>query len=148
MRSDSKIPNWYIHNKWAKKAGIKNNIAYLINKALDYGFEWAIHHQDDIRLEDNDEGIIFQQLKYFYEKDSNKKGYIKALYLHHLLDFFKETHVNIYDIDLVFEKFLKNKVIVEINDLDGEKVNFQEEINEIFDLIRKNKDKLFKDLKL
>jgi len=67
--------------------------------------------------------------------------------LHHLLDFFKETHVNIHDINLVFEKFLQNKVIIEIKDSTGNNINFQEELNEIFDLLRKNKGELFTDLK-
>ncbi|MFX1592370.1 MAG: hypothetical protein ACFFB6_13540 [Promethearchaeota archaeon] len=98
-------------------------------------------------FENDNESIIFQQLKYFCEKNTEKKGFIKALYLHHLLDFFKETHINIYDIDAVFEKFLQNKVIVEIKDSEGKKINFQEEINEIFDLIRRNKEELFEDLK-
>ncbi|MFX1390552.1 MAG: hypothetical protein ACFE9Z_10850 [Promethearchaeota archaeon] len=90
---------------------------------------------------------IVQQINFFYEKDKNKKGYIKALFLHHLLDFFKETHVNIYDIDLVFEKFLQNKIVNEIIDSEGQKINFNREINEIFDLVKQNKEELFNDLK-
>jgi len=67
--------------------------------------------------------------------------------LHHLLDFFKETHVNIYDIDLVFEKFLQNKVIVEITDSEGKNINFQEDIEEIFKLLKDNKKELYEDIK-
>jgi Cu2+-containing amine oxidase len=120
----------------------------MVNRALDYGFNWAFYKRDDLEFEINNDSIIFRQLKYFYERDKDKKGYIKALYLHHLLDFFKETHVDIYNISLVFEKFLQNKAIIEMNDSDGTKINFQEEINEIFDLIRKNKKELFIDLNL
>ncbi len=67
--------------------------------------------------------------------------------MHHLLDFFKETHVNIYDIDLVFEKFLQNKVIVEITDSEGKEMNFQEDIEEIFKLLKNNKKELYEDIK-
>jgi hypothetical protein len=118
-----------------------------VNKALDYSFEWAIHNECEVELDDDNESIIFQQLKYFYEKNIKKKGYIKALYLHHLLDFFKETHVDIYDIDLVFEKFLQNKVIIEISDFDGNLINFKGDIEEIFKLLKDNKKELYEDLK-
>ncbi|MDX1799062.1 MAG: hypothetical protein R3255_10470 [Candidatus Lokiarchaeia archaeon] len=67
--------------------------------------------------------------------------------MHHLLDFFKETHVNIYDIDLVFKKFLQNKVIIEITDSEGKKVNFQKEVEEIFKLLKDNKKELYEDIK-
>jgi len=119
----------------------------MVNRAVDYGFNWAFYKQDIVNSDINNENRIFRQIQYFYEKDKNKKGYIKALYLHHLLDFFKETHVNINDINLVFEKFLQNKVILEITDAEGNRINFQEEIEEIFNLLKDNKEELYKDLK-
>ncbi|NVM35202.1 MAG: hypothetical protein HWN81_06380 [Candidatus Lokiarchaeota archaeon] len=119
----------------------------MVNRTLDYGFNWTIYQQDNIEIENHNDSIIFQQLKYFNEKDQNKKGYVKALYLHHLLDFFKETYVNIYDMDLVFEKFLQDKIVVEIMDSDGNNTNFQEEIQDIFQLLRDNKEELYVDLK-
>ena len=119
----------------------------MINRACDYGFNWAFYERDNANFESNDEIIISQQLKYFYERDKKKRGYIKALYLHHLLDFFKETHVNIYDIDLVFEKFLENKAIIEIVDYEGKKVNLKRDLEEIFNLLRNNKRELYEDLK-
>jgi len=119
----------------------------MVNRTIDYGSNWTIYQEDKLDFENHNDNILFQQLRYFNEKEQNKKGYIKALYLHHLLDFFKETYVNIYDLDLVFEKFLQNKVIVEIIDHNGNKTNFQEEINEIFQLLKENKEQLFADLK-
>ncbi len=142
-----KIPNWFIHNKWAEKAGIHKEIADLVNRALDYGFNWALYDQERSAFNDDDEIIIIQQLRYFCEKYKEKRGYIKALYLHHLLDFFKETHVNIYDIDLVFEKFLQNKVVIEITDSKGNKINFQQDLDEIFTLLKENKKELYLDIK-
>ena len=119
----------------------------MVNRAVDYGFNWAFYKQDSVEFDINNENRIFRQIQYFYEKDKNKKGYIKALYLHHLLDFFKETYVNIHDINLVFEKFLQNKVLLEITDDEGIKIDFQEEIEEIFKLLRDNQEELYKDLK-
>lgn len=119
----------------------------MVNRALDYGFNWAFYKQDGAKFEINNDSIIYRQLKYFCEKDKNKKGYVKALYLHHLLDFFKETHVNIYDINLVFEKFLQNKAILEISDAEGKKINFQEDLQEVFKLLKDNKKELYEDLK-
>jgi len=118
-----------------------------VNRALDYGFNWALYERDNVEFENNDEIIISQQLKYFCEKDKGKRGYIKALYLHHLLDFFKETYVNIYDIDLVFEKFLQNKAIIEITDSEGNRINFQKDLEEIFKLLKDNKKELYEDIK-
>ncbi|MEE9377020.1 MAG: hypothetical protein V3V33_03195 [Candidatus Lokiarchaeia archaeon] len=119
----------------------------MVNRTLDYGFNWTIYQEDNIDIENHNESIIFQQLTYFNEKDKNKKGYIKALYLHHLLDFFKETYINIYDMGLVFKKFLQDKVLIEIMDSEGNKTNFQEEIQVIFQLLRENKEDLYIDLK-
>ena len=119
----------------------------MVNRTLDYGFNWTLYQEDDATIEDYDDSIISLQLKYFNEKEKNKKGYIKALYLHHLLDFFKETYVNIYDIELVFKKFLQNKVLIEITDTEGNYINFQNEIKEIFQLLRENKEELYIDLK-
>lgn len=118
-----------------------------MNRALDYGFNWALYERDNVDFENNDEIIISQQLKYFCENYKDKRGYIKALYLHHLLDFFKETYINIYDIDLVFEKFLQNKAIIEITDSEGNKINFQKDLEEIFKLLKDNKKELYKDIK-
>ena len=119
----------------------------MVNRTLDYGFNWTLYQEDDATIEDYDDSIISLQLKHFTEKEKNKKGYIKALYLHHLLDFFKETYVNIYDIELVFKKFLQDKVIIEIPDVEGNRINFQEEIQEIFQLLRENNEELYIDLK-
>ena len=66
--------------------------------------------------------------------------------MHHLLDFFKETHVNINDIDLIFKKFLQNKVIIEITDNQGKVTNFQEDLEEIFKLIKENKKEFYEDI--
>lgn len=49
--------------------------------------------------------------------------------------------------ELVFRKFLREKVLVEFTDNDGSIINFQEEINDLFQLLRKNSRQLYDDLK-
>lgn len=122
-----------------------------MDKNIDYGTEWAFN--DKFRdLFDEDDNIILRQLKFFHYKDLEKQYskenlYVKAFYLHHLLDFFMETRVNIYDIEQVFQKFLEKKVVIEFIDKKGKKINFQKEINEIFQLLAENKEELYIDLK-
>jgi hypothetical protein len=90
-------------------------------------------------------------LNFFYQKDLEENykcnSYVKAYYLHHLLDYFKETRINIYEINAVFDQFLEEKIETETINNEGKKVNFLKEIHQIFDVIRKNKEELFSDLK-
>ena len=105
------------------------------------------YEENDIKAEENNDNVIFKQLKFFYEKGKKNNDYIKALFLHHLLDFFKDTYIDINDIELVFEKFLEDKIPFSITDSEGKEVNFKKELNEIFQLIRKNKPELLYDIK-
>ena len=80
-------------------------------------------------------------------KSDIQHSYVKAFFLHYLLDYFSETRVNINNIDLVFEKFLQNKVVIEITDSKENKINFQEDVNELFNLLKENKKELYEDLR-
>ena len=91
-------------------------------------------------------------MQFFHQKDlenkyDNQHSYVKAFFLHHLLDYFSETRVNINNIDLVFEQFVRNKVIIEITNTEGNKINYQEEVNEIFKILKDNKKELYEDLR-
>jgi len=92
-----------------------------------------------------------KQLIYFHQQDidggNGHNSHIKAFFLHHLLDYFKETRINISNINAVFEIFLKEKIEIEIITNNGKKVNFLNEIHQIFDFLRKNKEELYSDLK-
>ena len=122
-----------------------------MDKNIDYGTEWAFN--DKFRdLINEDDNVILRQLKFFHYKDLEKRYskenlYVKAFYLHHLLDFFLETRINIYDIEQVFQKFLEKKVVIEYIDKKGKIINFQKEIKEIFQLLAENKEELYIDLK-
>ena len=103
--------------------------------------------EKDINAEENNDNLLFRQLKFFYEKGKKNNNYIKALFLHHLLDFFKETNVDINNLELVLEKFLEKKITFIITDSEGKEVNFKEELNDIFQLIRRDKPELLYDIK-
>ncbi|MBY8987030.1 MAG: hypothetical protein KGD61_01135 [Candidatus Lokiarchaeota archaeon] len=107
---------------------------------------------DDSTFFNTNESVAIQQLCFFYQKDLNYEkddlnSYVKAFYLHHLLDYFRETRVNVKDIDLVFEKFLLEKVKPEIVNNKGIKISFLREIQQIFNLLKKNKKELYSDLR-
>jgi hypothetical protein len=63
------------------------------------------------------------------------------------LDFFTETRIDVNNFDLVFEEFLRNKIVLEIVNSDGIKVNFEEDINALFKLLNDNKKEFLDDLK-
>jgi len=134
--------------KWAQMAGIPPKIAEFVNRSLDYGSDWAAKHED----EDSQEGIfennIHRQLVYFYHKDTEKKNFVKACYLHHLLDYFKETYVDLHDEDLVFQKYLEHKVISKIFYNNKREISFEKEISDLFKLIKNNKNTLYSDLEI
>jgi hypothetical protein len=53
---------------------------------------------------------------------------VKACYLHHLLDYFKETHVNLHNLELVFQKFLEQKELSEIVFNNEKLISFEKEL--------------------
>ncbi|GAG26966.1 unnamed protein product, partial [marine sediment metagenome] len=139
------------HGKWAKKAGIDKFIADFVNRHIDYGTSWAFSNNENEFPLEKYENTIIMQLNFFHQKDleeeDNHKSYVKAFYLHHLLDYFRETRINIYEINAVFDKFIKEKIETATITNEGNKVNFSKEIHQIFDFLRKNKEELYSDLK-
>ncbi|MFX0175326.1 MAG: hypothetical protein ACFE85_03735 [Candidatus Hodarchaeota archaeon] len=122
-----------------------------MDRNIDFGTEWAFNYEDKRILFNDDDGILIRQLKFFYQKDLEKKYssnylYIKAFYLHHLLDYFKETRFDISNLDLVFKKFLQEKVVKEFIDECGKRIKFQNELNDIFLLLKENREELYNDL--
>ncbi len=132
-------------------AGIDELIANVVDRNIDYGTTWAFNLNNNDHNND-EESVIVKQLKFFHQKDlekkySDKNLYVKAFYLHHLLDYFRETRFDIYNIDLIFNKFLQEKVKTHIVNKKGKEINFQNEIHQIFDLLNKNKRELYSDLR-
>ncbi len=54
---------------------------------------------------------------------------------------------NILDLEFFFKFYIQKKVILEIFNDTSKRINFQKEINEIFQLLRENKHELYEDLK-
>jgi hypothetical protein len=101
---------------------------------------------------DEDEKVIDKQLKFFYHKDIEKTFsqeflYVRAYYMHHLLDYFKEIRYDIYNLELIFSKFIQEKVKPTLIDDEGFEISFLNEINHVFGIIRLYKEELFSDLK-
>lgn len=138
------MPNWFIHMNWTQKAKIPKKIAEFVNRSIDYGSDWVNNTTSEVS--NIDESPFYQQLVFFYDKDHDHKNYVKACYLHHLLDYFKETNVDVRDFHLVFKRFLQKKAVIEICDLKGNKVKFNKLVEEIFQLLRENKEELLQDL--
>ena len=140
-----------MHSKWAKKAGIDKFISDFVNRNIDYGSSWAFSNNEDDFPAEEYESALSKQLNFFHKKDleeeDNDKSYVRAYYLHHLLDYFRETRINIYEINIVFDQFLKEKIKTEIITNEGNNVNFLKEIHQIFDFLRKNKEEFYSDLK-
>ncbi len=127
-------------------------VSDVVNRFIDYGAHCGIHDSSEENYYQEEDSTLLRQLKYFYKKDLEKKFcnenlYIKAYYLHHLLDFFRETRVYIYDMENVFKEFCAKKIITTLVLNKGEIVTFKEELEEIFTLFRKNKEELYEDLK-
>jgi hypothetical protein len=146
------VPNWVIHNKWANKAGIDNLIANFVDRNIDYGTEWAFSEKPDDIL-DADAPLTLRQLKFFYKKDIEKKYseenlYVKSFYLHHLLDFFKETRINAREFNLIFSVFIKKKIQTGFIDKNGKRISFNKELDEIYHLFQENYEELMRDLSI
>lgn len=124
----------------------------MVNRFIDYGANFSVYDENDITYNQIDDSVLLRQLKYLYQKDLKKKYdkenlYVKTYYLHHLLDYFRETRFDINNIELVFEKFLEDKVVNEFSDRSGKIINFQNELDKLFQLLRENKQELYNDLK-
>lgn len=146
------IPNWFIHTKWAKKAGIDDLISNYVNRTIDYGLNWALLSDQEESSYNEEDNNFARQLKYFHLKDlekkySNEQLYVKAFYLHHLLDYFRETRYDVNNLELVLKKFLENEIIFEFLDKNGNTINYQLVIKQIFQLLRENQRELYEDLK-
>ena len=123
-----------------------------MNRFIDYGAHYSVSDKNELLSIDEKDSTLLRQLKYFYQKDiekkySKEKLYVKAYYLHHLLDYFRETRFDINNIELVFKKFLEEKAVIEFSNKNGCVFNFQNELNDIFQNLKDNQQELIKDLK-
>ena len=156
------MPIWQIHNKWAKKAGISEEVSNFVNLLIDFPQK----HQEFLDFCDRepDARIYIKgrptrmsigpsvrhdsartkkyarniQLKFLHPKG---EGYIKAFYLHHILDclewwFAKSLLESIPSIhDILSEKGLTKKI--------GSPQ--EEELQDIKSFVIKNSEEILRD---
>lgn len=128
--------------KWAQKAGIPEGIANITNRVIDYGFNWVFSAKSE-NIKNNDDPR-FLHLTYFYEMDSKNKIYIKAYYLHRVLDHLKETRHK--ELDKALKEFKTEKCLIEIERPNGQIINFRKEIDGILTLLRDNENNVLADI--
>lgn len=128
--------------KWAHKAGIPEGIANITNRVIDYGFNWVYSAKSDIK---NNDDPRFLHLTYFYEMDPKNKNYIKAYYLHRVLDHLKETRHK--ELGKALKEFETEKCLIEIERPNGQIINFRKEINGILSHLRDNENKVLVDIR-
>lgn len=127
--------------KWTEKAGIPEGIANITNRVIDYGFNWVYSAKSDIK---NNDDPRFLHLTYFYEMDPINKNYIKAYYLHRVLDHLKETRHK--ELDKALKEFETEKCLTEIERSDGQIITFKKELEEILTLLKQNKRNVLSDI--
>lgn len=128
--------------KWAHTAGIPEGIANITNRVIDYGFNWVYSAKSDIK---NNDDPRFLHLTYFYEMDPKNKNYIKAYYLHRVLDHLKETRHK--ELGKALKEFETEKCLIEIERPNGQIINFRKEIDSILSLLRDNGNKVLADIR-
>nr|MDO8119437.1 hypothetical protein [Candidatus Sigynarchaeota archaeon] len=125
------MPNWYIHLKWALKAGVSETVTHVVNRSIDYGASFAffplkknLHGGDDRR---------YQELWFMYEKDPVHLEYITAYYMHFLLDHLKETKKK--ELKLALQEYKAEKALMEITDDAGRPVRFTSLVDGLISLL-------------
>jgi hypothetical protein len=152
----STIPNWYIHVKWACKLGISEPVAHVVNRLVDYGSFSTYFMADAV---DDDGTIVVGEaddrshpeahehilLKYMYRKDPTALEYVKAYYVHLMLDHLKETrHRNLGD---AMDEFKRDKALLKMKSRDGVVVSFEGVVDEMMSFFRANEQEIMADVR-
>ncbi|MEX2680472.1 MAG: hypothetical protein Q6373_002645 [Candidatus Sigynarchaeota archaeon] len=137
------MPNWMVHARWAKKAGISESTAHVVNQIIDYGSFSTFFNVDAAPNQFKDDQRYFV-IKYLYHKDPVKNSYVKAYYLHLLLDYFKETRI--VDIDKAVDDFINNRALVELPIENNIVLSFKRELYDLASLIHANREEISLDM--
>ncbi len=79
-----------------------------------------------------------------HEKDPIHHEYVKAYYMHLLLDHLKETRFN--DFEKAIEEFLSGKVLSEISLPGGVVISFKSVLDDVISFFRTNEHEILKDI--
>ena len=137
------IPNWFIHVKWASRAGISEATAHVVNRIIDYGSFSTFFMIDKDSNKDVDNPQYYE-LKYMHDKEPVTGEFVKAYILHLVLDHFKETRHK--DFTKAIDEFLAEKVLSEIQLPDGSILSFGKELEEIITFVKENKTEILDDV--
>nr|MDO8083853.1 hypothetical protein [Candidatus Sigynarchaeum springense] len=124
-------------------AGISESTAHVVNRIIDYGSFSTFFNIKEAPDQFKDDQRYFV-IKYLYHKDPAKNSYVKAYYLHLLLDHLKETRIA--DVDGAVNDFINNKALVELPIEDEIVLNFKRELDDLAALIHANRDEVSSDI--
>ena len=153
-----RMPKWKIHNKWAEKIGIPEEISNTVNKLIDFPLKdedyvlfcikkikpkCELNYNDLIKNRVFKNLIINQhdcgrnrkttrdiQIEYLeYIGGDNKDKFVKAWYLHHILDYF-------IDDPEIFERFKEQTT----HD------NYLETQSHVIEFVKENRQKILEDV--
>lgn len=111
-----RMPKWEVHNKWAKKLGVPGKVSNFVNLIVDFPEKsrefMEFLNMEEVRLRPYSKGFkgrrkviaalpvehdgrgkrttMHLQLKFLRQKGSE---YVKAWYLHHILDYIKSAPI-------------------------------------------------------
>ena len=86
----------------------------------------------------------YYELKYMHDKDPVTKEYIKAYYLHLVLDHLKETRHK--DFNKAIDEFMTEKILNEIQLPDGTVISFANELDWILAFVKENQREILDDV--
>ncbi len=83
-------------------------------------------------------------LKYMYRKDPARFEYVKAYFVHLMLDHLKETRHR--DLRSAIDEFKSGKALLKIISREGAVVSFEEVVNEVASLFLANEHEIMADI--
>jgi len=141
------MPEWKIHNKWARKLGIARDVSNFVNKLIDFPekcdeYQAYCEEAPDARIysggkptkmtiasfTDHDsarssDGVRKVQIDFMRSKGND---YLKAGYLHHVLDYLKwwatQWELELPTMEYILRKRKLEEKIGPINDIHLQKV--------------------------
>nr|MDO8108809.1 hypothetical protein [Candidatus Sigynarchaeota archaeon] len=94
--------------------------------------------------DENFDNRQYFELKYLHEKEPVTDEFVKAYYLHLVLDHLKETRFN--DLERAINEFLTEKVLIEIRIHGGMVISFKKALDEVISFLRRNEREILGDI--
>ncbi len=141
--------------KWACRLGISESVAHVVNRLVDYGsfstyfMSEGVDDDGSITGHNEDDGTPLEvhehvMLKFMHRKDPTHLEFVKAYYVHLMLDHLKETRHS--DLGDALDEFKGHKELLSIKSRDGTVVSFESVVNEIMSFFRENEREIMNDI--